>query len=984
MNGEALHTRTWLRGFLDLGARRAQEGIDVRDVERQEDTVLRALAMLEDRPGVVLADEVGLGKTYEALGVAAAFRERRGADAKIVVVTPGPDLNDKWRAEFARFRSMYDFGEREVHAVRRLPEFVEAVRAHPIVVAPVTMFIGGRGGGDQAYLISLYAHWRGFHGQKTNALLARFRDGSHERVDPRREKFLERFTLADLEPHLERAFRRDDADDDPGLDDLYEAGGNGAFESANAVRAAIYRARFRLVGCLMPEIELLIVDEAHKLKCGDSLRVRGMRSVFERRFRRALFLTATPFQLDIGELKQVFSLFALAIDAPTDLELEISTLLVAVREYQAAYDEFQRAWAALDLEVVAAFSRQFAKDPELAGHVEEPTLAGVVRLARELRRRKEQEIEPGFRRWMIRSLNPAKRVYRRSLPSVSEAREGAVVPFLVYERFVAELFRQGRPTHKAAVEINMASSYAAAMGGTLMEEHGAQLPAPAEAYRGLLRDVLGGLGPLGDTHPKVEQTVRDALDAAERGEKTLVFCSRVATLDELRRRIDGIWLERVAARWREAYPGLADADLWDEHDGEGHSRERGRHSQLQTRFHRPADPLYLALRESYLHTVVPIAQWAGARADAVAGLATQKLRALRVGETAAHRRDYQLAKRCIEQAAVELRDREGPGIDATDDMLGALLDERFVVYGLDLEADEFEGDEIGDHAPTWSIDPELVRVVIGEGGGLWAHLQDLLPADRGLRVRVVEQLARYLTMKQVPLIADLLTAARRDGLTVDPVDAHALRRFADQFWETRAGEPWAMRLAAFLEYFEQRDERHRLEILDGPIKRADFVRHTKDGESRERLREAFNTPLYPMILLANEVMQEGLDLHRNCRRIVHHDLTWNPAQIEQRIGRIDRLGSLTHRLRNAKAEIHLDVLFPQVRRTIDERMYRTVRTREKWLEFLLGAQPDFDAYNFSGLPIAPLPDGLPSALAIDLGPRGQADDVPRREGPRRT
>ena len=26
-----------------------------------------------------------------------------------------------------------------------------------------------------------------------------------------------------------------------------------------------------------------------------------------------------------------------------------------------------------------------------------------------------------------------------------------------------------------------------------------------------------------------------------------------------------------------------------------------------------------------------------------------------------------------------------------------------------------------------------------------------------------------------------------------------------------------------------------------------------------------------MVLIANEVMQEGLDLHKNCRRIVHHE-----------------------------------------------------------------------------------------------------------------
>jgi superfamily II DNA/RNA helicase len=134
------------------------------------------------------------------------------------------------------------------------------------------------------------------------------------------------------------------------------------------------------------------------------------------------------------------------------------------------------------------------------------------------------------------------------------------------------------------------------------------------------------------------------------------------------------------------------------------------------------------------------------------------------------------------------------------------------------------------------------------------------------------------------------------------------------------------------------------------------------------MREAFNTPLYPMILIANEVMQEGLDLHKQCRRVVHHDLVWNPAQIEQRIGRIDRLGSLTSQLRKNGADVMLDVLYPIIRGTIDERLFRTVKTREKWLEFLLGAAPNFAEYSFDDEEVSPLPDRLSTDLAIDLGP----------------
>ncbi|MEZ4371458.1 MAG: hypothetical protein R3B07_11565 [Polyangiaceae bacterium] len=63
---------------------------------------------------------------------------------------------------------------------------------------------------------------------------------------------------------------------------------------------------------------------------------------------------------------------------------------------------------------------------------------------------------------MIRSLREDKREYRKSDPRRVQATGGDGVPFMLYERFIAELFRTKARTHKAAVQINMVSSYAAA------------------------------------------------------------------------------------------------------------------------------------------------------------------------------------------------------------------------------------------------------------------------------------------------------------------------------------------------------------------------------------------------------------------------------------------------------------------------------------------------------------------------------------------
>ena len=961
-------TRGWLRSFLNLGARAEQDGIPTADVERQEDTVLRALDMLDDRPGILLADEVGMGKTYEALGVAAVTHHERRS-SHIVVVTPGPDLNGKWRAEFSRFSEsqMYEFGENNVKEVRHLSEFVESVRQHPVVVAPVTMFQSGRGSGAQSYLLSLYFHWKGLHGHTANAIMARFRDGEQERINVQTARFLDIFSLEQVTPHLRQAFRRGTAGGAAGLDDLYEKGGLSAFENPVPVRNALYRARFVLTGRLMPMIDLLIVDEAHKLKNPGSLRTRAMQEVFSRRFRKALFLTATPFQLDVSELREIFSLFGRAKGAPDDLEEQVEGLLANVADYQQHYEDFQRTWSSLDPIVAARFREAYDRDPAAAKQLDEPAIGVILRQIESLRELKEKSIEPGFRQWMIRSLREDKRTYRRHLPKDIRASGVEVLPFLIYERFIAELFRRHRQTHKAAVEINMVSSYAAAQQGTILAASDG-IPVEAEVYHALLREILGEMESDGQNHPKLRDSISDALDAADRGEKTLIFCSRIATLEQLRRELDSIWECRLLERWRKVYPEAHADDIFDTREDDD-TRQRGRHSQLQARFHRPQDGLYLALRECHCRTVISAGAWAFDRLLDIVRNANALLQTVRVGKTSSERIDYQVAKRCVEHAAslLWLADHHE---SIPSDALRNLSDSNYVRFGLDLHKDDYETDSMGDEQPRWEISERVASLVLGDGDSLWESLTgslEKLPPN--MRVRLVEQLARYLTYKQVPFLSDLLAEVLAAGLPVEPVESAAILHFMPQFWRTASGQLWVNQLRTFLEYFVQRDPQQQLEILDGPIKTGEFARHTRDGESRERLREAFNTPLYPMILIANEVMQEGLDLHKHCRRIVHHDLVWNPAQIEQRIGRIDRLGSLTNRLRKNGSDVTLDVLYPVIRGTIDERLFRTVKTREKWLEFLLGAPPNFSEYNFTEEEPTPLPERLGTELSIELGPK---------------
>ena len=64
--------------------------------------------------------------------------------------------------------------------------------------------------------------------------------------------------------------------------------------------------------------------------------------------------------------------------------------------------------------------------------------------------------------------------------------------------------------------------------------------------------------------------------------------------------------------------------------------------------------------------------------------------------------------------------------------------------------------------------------------------------------------------------------------------------------------------------------------------------HASEYSSAERLRDAFNSPFLPFVLVSTSVGQEGLDFHWYCHAIVHWNLPWNPIDLEQRDGRIHR------------------------------------------------------------------------------------------------
>lgn len=159
-----------------------------------------------------------------------------------------------------------------------------------------------------------------------------------------------------------------------------------------------------------------------------------------------------------------------------------------------------------------------------------------------------------------------------------------------------------------------------------------------------------------------------------------------------------------------------------------------------------------------------------------------------------------------------------------------------------------------------------------------------------------------------------------------------------------------------------------------------LVKGDSDAETRERVFAGFNSPLLPEVLICTSVGQEGIDLHRHCRQVIHHDLAWNPAVLEQRTGRVDRIGCKTFRERAVSAspeEVFLEIGVPFLAGTYDERMYEELRLRAQTFEVLTGGEVAADNVEGrddvakaegveQGLRFTPLPPTMVEDLRVNL------------------
>lgn len=1097
---------------LDLGADRTRMK-NAQDVERQNETARSLLRRLygggsDQMELQLLADEVGMGKTFVALAVAYSVLEAQkghpdlaGCYQQVLVLVPQNDeLMKKWHREVGEIvkRCAKPEYQKAAHAlfkaktVERPDELVAALRkgTERVVVAK-TSSLGARIKDEDVKarltLATLFRHFGRALPIETREVLLKGADAWPRDPAALRDKDAEANLLlpADaIEGAIRDAAERGQQSEAGKILQLCKEWGTpnvrhreGGFATIRKKAIQFYKqACWSLLGSDLP---LVIVDEAHQWK-NKRNDFPAFRDFIAPRARRALLLTATPFQLhpsEILSLLEVSDFLGIPDTRRTALEdARIRVVKPALERAQAESLVFARKWASLDRQLDPVALRDAWEAPavnearlELAGlanefgALSEGAVDAVVQKVR-------HHLEPSLRDFVCQALrlyafnrdlgdelgrfvmrhrrstqhrivragheidHDAERLKQRPDAHVLHAAPGLDVrgddelPLYLLMRATAEL-EGGKRT------ANLGSSLTGCYSTFFKSAASASFAKAAEAgnagtYVQLLNDLVGD--PSADaTHPKMRRVVQEAVERWERGEKTLIFTFRVNTAERLYDLIDEQIRQRLSARRDEALGGA-----------EGLKR-------LQQRLSSKAESLYQPMLDRVLWSML----WAPPD-DGSPPISSTSLRptlddyrevarlALTYGEDILgktpdrvflHRAaESSVARRIRDEVAKGSRFRQVLDRMAKDDWV-----ER--PYGMEKADEEGSGDELADERGVQAVYERKRRPKPAEVDDV---AQQLIERDKRLhqtgQVGVVRQafVGPSFWLGQDPEDELLAREHHPADVEVDRSDQRFLHvHLRDLTWSresgaldfhTRALALKAMRrallresiLVRLLPKYEDREEQSWAHLLvrrftepvegrresmlrlvgvfvedlaassgditdkasargslydatmHGKSRTVELVKGDTDNSTRSRRFQGFNTPLLPEILICGQIAQEGIDLHRHCGHVVHYDLAWNPATLEQRTGRIDRIGSRTQRLRqlgtDATSDLRLEVSAPYLAGTYDERMFEELRLRAQTFEVLLGG-------DLSG----PRPDA-PTATATEA-----PDDAPEDEGDER-
>lgn len=917
------------------------------DGARQIATVREILSRFQDRPGVVLADEVGMGKTFVALAVAVAAALSDKGGRPVVVMVPA-SLRDKWPRDWDVFKSLClkegrDQKLRAASAHSALDFF--RLLDDPVSRRSRIIFLS-----HGAFYASLDDPWvklailkralHGIHLGERRSSLPRFaaslirtkstfnnpdlfdsllrREGKEWMgiINEYARREQDRLTDDPIPEAVERVLERGDLD----LDGLREELRNLPARTSANIDARLNTLRRGLndaVKDIWPQTltqarfrsPLLILDEAHHLKNPAtrlaSLFVEAdaevdsnlMAGALKDGFERMLFLTATPFQLGHHELLNVVSRFqgiawkSLPGMTPETFAEARQQLGLALDEAHQAAADFDWKWRLVRRQDIAPEEATIQPDgwwTTLLDH-ETAVPARLSPVVTAYRRTQAAMRRAGdlLRPWVVRHL--------RSKVFAGSTCERRL-------RLVGGALHVGRQPDTVGLPISDEATLpfllAARCQALVARKSTTQGAGPMRAT------FAEGLASSYEAFLETRRAEPDSKDGKAESQPIMDEVETTTTIQDVR-------LNRYLDRLQEALPSPS---------------AYARHPKMAALVSRIVE-LWAAGEKvvvfcHFRRTGRALVRHISAAIDARLWADVQRKSGLPEGE----------ARKRLEVLS-----------DAFDDgrPLRAVLDkfvrEQLQAAPLLAEADR---DRVADIVRRFVRTPLFVGRYLSVGDeDRERALETALTAPDGSGQHLqekIESFVRFIAERcQDTERADYLTALER--IQPGPRGERPLDGEAE----------------------EESDE-----LLQPNVRLANGAVHQ---DTRRRLLLAFNTPFFPEILVASSVLAEGVDLHLNCRHIIHYDLSWNPSTIEQRTGRIDRLGAKAERTKQP-----INVFLPFVAGTHDEKMFRVVTDRERWFQIVMGEDYRTDEAHTDKLAErVPLPDSVSRELAFRLEVYGE-------------
>lgn len=886
---------------------------------RQMETAKQILTRLNSQPGVILADEVGLGKTFVALAVAASVAISTRGRRPVVVMVP-PALTHKWPHEWRTFAEYclpeHTWLRATAHTVSRPAEFLRLFdddADHRFHIAFVAHGALTRQLVDPYTKLAL-VQTAFYRTRNYGAARSRFIRWAPDLI-PRQGLTSE--LVADLLDAPLPQWREITLSHRPQLELLDDPVFLGLPEMVRRSSASLSPLRELLADLparRSPTIDtrlrehrklfgeelqiiwrdslsyapisspLLVLDEAHHVRHDGQLsglftssearvddQALGNGGSLAGKFEHMLFLTATPFQMGHRELARVLSRFEgvkwKSATARRDYQSEINRLAIALDEFQLAAVRVQKLWSDLTAADVESLPEDWWHPGRTLTSEECPNShVQVLKSAIAQLDVKVKQSESLLRKWVIRHVRDNRDFRRKQLPGDAIRANGSPLTGLEIDATSLLPFLIAARARGVAMSNRADGSPAAAYFSE-------GLASSFEAYRDTRRNREGFLDQIAATNETVEDTQLSwYLDWVEKS-MPVHNPLRISSHPKIQATVN-----RAMDVWRTGEKVLIFCFY----------KETGRALRRE---------ISAAIERELFESAAKHLDLDPSDRDAITErIERTKVNILNVDS---------LARQSLESRLKSLVAPHGFTEEETEAFTGAVL--RF------LRTESFLIQRVFPHGiGSRALEPALAEPD-GSGRTMWERL-----------TKFAERLSQLSEAQRARALEALNHIQTGQYQTLDNAEG----------------------------------ERNTQMILPNVRLANGDVRAT----TRDILVSSFNMPFFPEILIASTVLSEGVDLHWECRTVIHHDLDWNPSNLEQRTGRLDRIGSMAETMHSP-----ISIYEPYTTGLQDEKMYKVVTERARWFNIVMGdAVAGDDRQLEREANRIPMPEELQARLTLDL------------------